>query len=100
MDLAKSSNPDDVVVVGLNVTDDADAARSFVGELDVPYPSISDPEGALLATVPGVPPASLPSTVILDREGRPAAHVIGGTDAVTLAALVATVLTDSQPGPS
>lgn len=97
VDFSTSANPKDVVVVGLNVTDDPDAARSFMDEFHIPYRVIADPDGALLAKVPGVPPASLPSTVILDREGRPAAHVIGGTDAVTLSALVAGVLRDS-PG--
>jgi thiol-disulfide isomerase/thioredoxin len=98
VDLANTANPDDVVVVGLNSLDDADEARSFVDEFDVPYASVVDPEGDLLASLPDVPPASLPSTVILDRDGRPAAHVVGGTDAMTLAALVATVLTDSPAG--
>ena len=35
----------------------------------MPYPSIVDAEGDILATIPGVPPSSLPSTVILDRRG-------------------------------
>ena len=90
--LSEGSDPDDLVVVGLNVTDDAAAARAFVDEFDMPYPSIEDPEGDLLATIPGVPPASLPSTVILDRDGRIAARIIGGTDAIELATLIAQVL--------
>ncbi len=98
INLSETSDPADVVVVGLNVTDDAAAAQDFVDEFDIPYPNISDPDGALLATVPGVPPASLPSTVILDREGRPAATIIGGTNAVTLSTLVASVLNDSATG--
>jgi thiol-disulfide isomerase/thioredoxin len=93
--LHETADPEDVVVVGLNVNDDDAAARAFLEELAVPYPSISDPDGALLATVPGVPPASLPSTVILDRDGRPAGHIIGGTNAVTLSTMVADVLSSS-----
>lgn len=90
--LAEESDPDDLALVGLNVTDDAAAARAFVDEFGMPYPSIEDPEGALLATVPGVPPSSLPSTVILDRDGRIAARIIGGTDALELATLIAQVM--------
>ncbi len=93
--LAEDSDPADVAVVGLNTTDDPAAARAFVEELGVPYPSIEDPDGAILATIPGIPPASLPSTVILDREGRIAARVIGGTDAIELATLIARILEES-----
>jgi peroxiredoxin len=94
--LSKGVNPDDVVVVGLNVTDDETAARAFVDDLDVPYPSIVDAEGDILATIPGVPPSSLPSTVILDREGRIAARVIGATDGLELATLIAAII-DEEP---
>ena len=90
--LSDGSDPADLAVVGLNVTDDPAAAAAFVDEFDMPYPSIEDPEGDLLATVPGVPPSSLPSTVILDRDGRIAARIIGGTDAMELATLIAQVL--------
>ena len=96
--LSATSDPDDIAVVGLNVTDDADAARAFVEEFDVPYPNLSDPDGALLRTVPGVPPASLPSTVILDREGRIAARVIGMTDAIELGTLIAQVVRQDVAG--
>ncbi len=93
--LSEGSNPDDVTVVGLNVTDDDAAARGFVDDYGVPYPSIVDGDGAILRTIPGVPPSSLPSTVILDREGRIAARIVGGTDAVELGTLIAAVLETS-----
>lgn len=96
VELSKGVDPADVAIVGLNVTDDADAARAFVEEFDVPYPSIVDEEGDILATIPGVPPSSLPSTVILDREGRIAARVIGATDAMELATLIAAIM-DEEP---
>jgi thiol-disulfide isomerase/thioredoxin len=96
VELSKGVNPADVAIVGLNVTDDDAAARAFVDEFDVPYPSIVDAEGDILATIPGVPPSSLPSTVILDREGRIAARVIGATDAMELATLIAAIM-DEEP---
>jgi hypothetical protein len=68
-----------------------------VDEFDIPYPVVSDPDGALLRTIPGVPPASLPSTVILDREGRIAARIIGGTDSIELATLIAQVMRQENP---
>lgn len=74
-----------VTFLGLDVQDDPARAR----ELDLPWPSIVDRDGALLRTIPGVPPAALPSTVILDAQGRIAARIIGPvTDAAALTALL------------
>ncbi len=89
--LADSTKPDDVAVVGLDVSDSDEAARQFAKDFAMQYPSIVDSEGVLLPTIPGVPPAALPSTVILDREGRIAVRIIGEVDASTLPDLVAQV---------
>lgn len=97
VDLAASSDPADVAVVGLNVTDEADAARAFVAEFAMPYPSIVDPEGRILAGIPGVPPSALPSTVVLDRQGRVAARIIGAVDPVDLSALVTALAAEGSP---
>lgn len=64
-----------VTFVGLNSMDDPIAAASLLGSST--YRSIDDRDGAILATIPGVPPKSLPSTVILDRQGRIAVRIIG-----------------------
>lgn len=64
-----------VTFVGLNSMDDPIAAASLLGSST--YRSIDDRDGAILATIPGVPPRSLPSTVILDQQGRIAVRIIG-----------------------
>lgn len=64
-----------VSFLGLHVSDDPVAAADLLGT--IPYRSIDDPEGAIIAAIPGVPPRALPSTVILDPQGRLAARVIG-----------------------
>ena len=66
---------DGVSFLGIDVKDDPTAAADFLATS--PYRSIDDREGTLLATIPGVPPSALPSTVIIDREGRLAARIIG-----------------------
>lgn len=89
--LAEAVDPANVVVVGLDVSDAPDAAQAFVDDLDMPYPSIVDGAGSILRTIPGVPPAALPSTVIIDREGRIAVRIIGEVQSTTLPGLVAQV---------
>jgi thiol-disulfide isomerase/thioredoxin len=65
--------------LGLNVRDNAvEQARLFEERFDVPYPSVYDPTGqALLAFSGLLSPRTIPSTVVLDDEGRVAASVVG-----------------------
>lgn len=97
VDLAASSDPEDVVVIGLNVSDELEAARAFMAEKGIEFPVVADPDGALLASIPGVPPKSLPSTVILDRDGRIATRIIGATDPISLARDLGEVLSATPP---
>lgn len=92
VNLHTTVDPGQVAVIGLNVSDQADAAGEFIDEMGMRFPTIVDREGAILATIPGVPPKSLPSTVILDREGRIASRIIGPTDPIGLARELGRVL--------
>lgn len=77
-----------VAFVGIDVNDDAADAQAFAAETGMAWPSLSDPDGAVLATLPGVPPRALPVTVVLDRQGRVAATIVGAVPADTLTPLV------------
>jgi thiol-disulfide isomerase/thioredoxin len=66
-----------VAVLGLNALDEQQNAQDFVEDLGINFPSIRDAEGALLATIPGVPPRALPSTIVVDADGNIAARIIG-----------------------
>lgn len=65
------------------------AARQFVRENSVTYPSIYDPSGqALLAFAPVLPASAIPSTMVLDREGRLAVRVLGPISKITLVQMI------------
>jgi len=66
---------EDVTFLGVNSLDDPVAAAGLLATSR--YRSIDDRDGSVLARIPGVPPRALPSTVILDREGRVAVRIIG-----------------------
>lgn len=84
-----ASEKDGVHFVGINSTDDAGAAEAFQRTFKITYPSISDKSGAVVATLQGVVPVqAVPTTVVLDAEGRVAARVLGSTTKATLAGLV------------
>ena len=71
-------------VVGLDVQDRTGAAQEFVRAKKVGYPNVLDPDGTVLATIPGVPPKALPSTVVIDPQGRIAARAVGPVTRATL----------------
>jgi thiol-disulfide isomerase/thioredoxin len=78
-----------VQFVGLDRNDDSRAnALAFTRTFNVPYPSLYDTGGMLLAFDGAVPPTSLPSTIVLDKDGRVAAFVLGATTTTTLVDLV------------
>jgi thiol-disulfide isomerase/thioredoxin len=65
--------------VGLNIREyDTSMGLAFNRTFDVPYPSFFSPDGQdLLAFSGTLSPQSIPSTVVLDAEGRVAASIIG-----------------------
>jgi thiol-disulfide isomerase/thioredoxin len=79
-----------VVFLGIDSRDlNKAAAQAFVRRYDVPYPSIYDQSGQTLLAFHGtLPPNAIPSTVIIDREGRVAASVLGEISRTTLYDLV------------
>lgn len=78
-----------VHVLGINATDDAGAAKAFERTFAVPYPSLHDKDGSAIAALQGVVPVqAVPTTVLLDGQGRVAARILGRADPSTLRALV------------
>jgi thiol-disulfide isomerase/thioredoxin len=86
-----------VVFVGVNVRDERDKAQAFlVGRAS--YPSLFDPAGRLALSF-AVPPASIPTTIIIDRSGRIAAVQLGAVFADRLEPLIRTLAAEPSPGP-
>ena len=96
--LAGDYADDGVHLLGINGTDDVGAAQAYERTFSIPYPSIADTDGAAIADLQGaVPVQAVPTTVVLDREGRVAARILGLADASTLRALVDDVLAEPEP---
>lgn len=87
---ASQALADQAEFVGLNTRDlDPSAPKAFVRAFDVPYVNLFDPDGALLLQFSGQLPANaIPSTLIVDAQGRIAARIIGATTQATLVGLV------------
>lgn len=79
-DLAQvSTDYPDVPFLGVNTQDDAAQAITFAEQFGVPYPSVLDAREAQvgLAFAGFVSPNAVPSTLVMDREGRVAGRISG-----------------------
>ena len=83
-----------VQFLGVATRDSAANARQFASDHGETYPNITDSDGSLAARFPQVP-QSLPSTLVLDRNGKVAARVVAAVQQDELQSLVDRVLSES-----
>lgn len=87
--------PQSVKFLGVNVRDELATAESFERSFSLTYPSMVDKDGGIqLALTKYVPLASVPTTLVLDKQGRVSARILGTADKSTLKALITTVLAE------
>lgn len=84
---------DGVLFYGVNVRDTAATAAAFERTFGTSYPSFDDSGGAiLLALADHVPPRAVPTTLVLDKQGKVTARVLGIAEKSTLKALISSAL--------
>lgn len=89
LEKAAEQTTDVAQFVGINTRDLAPApAQAFVRAFGITYPSLYDPDGALLLQFGQAPPTAIPSTIVLDRQGRVAARVLGETTESTITGII------------
>jgi thiol-disulfide isomerase/thioredoxin len=83
-----STSRANVAFVGVDIRDDTAEANAFRSTHHVAYPSIVDASDSLSLDfrprIPGLPP----NTVVLDRDGRVAAKILGSTPPGVLAPII------------
>ncbi len=95
---ALSEQYTEVPFLGVNIFDSADVATVFARENGISYPSIVDANTAAvqLAFAGAVAPNAVPTTLVIDREGRVAARISGLIrDRSILAAMIDTVIAEA-----
>lgn len=71
--------------LGINTRDlDVAPAQSFVRAFKLTYPSFYDPNGELLMSLKDLPPKAIPSTLLVDPQGKIAGRVLGQVATKTL----------------
>jgi len=77
--------------------DSVDNARAFVDRFDISYPSMFDSDNSLiLAFGRKLPPSAIPTTLVLDGQGRVAARALGPVNESRLLGIVEPVIRESH----
>lgn len=94
--LADEFAADGVQFVGVNVRDSAETALAFARNFEVTYPSIIDNQtgSVVLAFTDTVSPNAVPTTLVIDKQGRVSSRILGRIDKSTLKALIKTVVAE------
>jgi thiol-disulfide isomerase/thioredoxin len=75
--LARRLSHSGVRFVGIDIRDEPQSALAFMQTFGVGYPSLNDPSDEIALQFRAVPPAAIPTTIVIDRAGRIAARIVG-----------------------
>ncbi len=79
--------------LGVNHINEPETALAFERRFEIPYPTLHDRDAAGVATLQEyVALQAMPTTLVLDQEGRVAARILGLVDKSTLKALITDTL--------
>ncbi len=99
--LARHFSGTDIRFVGIDIRDDAAGAAAFMRTFRISYPSVNDPNDAIALDFNGtVPPAGIPTTLVIDRSGRIAARIVGPASYDGLRTLIAQVSAEQAHRPA
>jgi thiol-disulfide isomerase/thioredoxin len=86
-----------VQFVGLDTRDSDVSARAFVEKFGIPYPNVIDRDGRLqLLFGDSLPPQAIPSTLVIDRDGKVAARALGKVSESSLRAMIDPLLAPGE----
>jgi thiol-disulfide isomerase/thioredoxin len=94
--LAQHFTPSGVKFLGIDIRDSPATAEAFQRDFHIGYPSLNDPGDEIaLDFRDTVPPAGIPTTLVIGRDGRIAARVIGEVSYPGLRGLISRALAQS-----
>ena len=94
--LTRAFSPSGVAFLGVDIRDTPASAEAFQRNFKITYPSLNDPGGQIALDFHStVPPAGIPTTLVISRSGRIAARIIGEVSYSGLHGLISKTL--AQP---
>jgi thiol-disulfide isomerase/thioredoxin len=93
---ARHYQPSGVRFLGVDIRDSAASAQAFRRDFHIGYPSLNDPADQVALDFRNtVPPAGIPTTLVIGRDGRVTARVVGEVTSTGLRTLITRAL--AQP---
>lgn len=95
--VSKELADQDVAFVGINTRDNSKQnAATFETDFGITYPSLYDPDGKLMLRFPKgtLNPQAIPSTIVLDKEGKIAARALVALNEEKLRAMIDPILAE------
>ncbi len=87
-----------VQFLGVDIQDTRPNGRAHVREFDIPYDSLFDPDSSYAADFGGIGPRAIPTTLLIDHQGRVASRLFGITTYEELSLLLdRLLLEDGRP---
>lgn len=93
--VANATYDQGVRFLGIDVRDNRSSAQAFARKYKVPYASLFDQSSRTTLAFRGLPPNAIPTTIVLDRQGRIAARAIGRITEPQLSAVLARLQEES-----
>lgn len=89
-----------VSFIGLNTRDRSATALSFEKAYGITYPSVVDSDGQIQLRFSGIaPPQAIPTTLIIDQDGKVAGRILGRASESTLRGLIEPLLAGPSSSP-
>jgi thiol-disulfide isomerase/thioredoxin len=96
--LAAELKPLGVEFLGIAIRESPATSKAFTTAKGVPYPSIGDGDATILAFVDSLPAVAVPTTYVIDRQGRVATRLLDRATYSTLKSLIDEVAQEPADG--
>lgn len=96
--LASELKASEVEFLGIAVREDPATSKAFTTAKKVPYPSIGSGDSLILTFTDSLPAVAVPTTYVIDREGRVATRLLDRATYTTLKDLIDEVASEPNGG--
>jgi len=79
-------------VFGFATRTNESAVNAFTAKYEISIPQIADFDSAVISQIPGVPSATVPGTIFIDKKGRVAGFALGAADISLIRSLTESLL--------
>ncbi len=91
-ELLNAKSADGLQIFGLATRTNNSAVKAFTSKQEITYPQIADFDSAVVSQIQGVPSATVPGTIFIDKMGRVAGFALGAADISLIRSLTESLL--------